>query len=81
MFNIQEGTEKERCDGFVLTCICLNALEFFFIDVAEEWMASFVSCVVAALSYVTSLSLNKTNKNKQSLDFSVTLSKTGHILS
>lgn len=42
-----------------LTGVCLDALEFVFIDVGEERSGGFVSGVVAALSHIPSPSLNK----------------------
>lgn len=44
------------------TCICLNALEFLFIHICEEWSPGPVCGTVAALGHITCLSLNtKTN--------------------
>lgn len=44
------------------TCIRLNALEFVFVHIREEWISGPVSGAVAALSHVACLSLDtKTN--------------------
>ncbi len=57
----RENGKKNR-QKLLLTCICLDTLEFVFVDICEERSPGLVSGVVAARSHVTCPSLTKTCK-------------------